>query len=295
MGRILDLSGKNAFVTGVSDDGGFAWAIAKSLQAAGANVYLVCHPRVLGIVERFSSRDKYASSRQLPYGASGEFSPKGLIPCDVEFDTLEDIPPAQRGAKGYVNNDVSISGAMEAYDKLSGDGGIDILIHSVAFSSEIQRSHLEVSRKAYLQAISISSYSLVGLVRAALPRMKERGASVIGLSYLASQRVTPGYGGGMATAKAALECDARALAWFAGESGVRVNIVSPGAFASRAAKSIGSIDKMIEATAERSPLRRSIEAEEVADTCIFLSSALARGITGDVIYVDAGVHAMNAV
>ena len=120
-------------------------------------------------------------------------------------------------------------------------------------------------------------------------------AAVVGLSYLASQRVTPGYGGGMATAKAALECDARALAHFAGEHGVRVNIVSPGAYASRAAKSIGAIDQMIEASAARSPLRRPIDADEVADACLFMVSPLARGITGDILHVDAGVHAMNAV
>lgn len=295
MGHILDLTGKNAFVTGVSDDGGFAWAIAKGLQAAGANVYLACHPRVLGIVERFVTKDKYKASRALPYGVEGELTPRGLIGCDVEFDTAEDIPSALRDAKGYVGCDVSIEGAMKEYDQLSEGSGIDILIHSVAFSSEITKPHIEVSRNAYLQAVSISSYSLVGLVRAALPRMKNRDASVIGLSYLASQRITPGYGGGMATAKAALECDARALAWFAGEHGVRVNIVSPGAFASRAAKSIGSIDKMVDESAKLSPLHRPIEAIDVANTCLFLSSSLARTITGDILYVDGGLHAMNLI
>ncbi|MEL6183859.1 MAG: SDR family oxidoreductase [Myxococcota bacterium] len=290
-----DLTGKNAFVTGVSDDGGFAWAIAKALQAAGAKVYLACHPRVLGIVERFVTRDKYADSRKLPHGVEGELAPVGLIPCDVEFDTLADIPEDRREGKGYKGLDPSIEGAFARFDELSGGGGVDILLHSVAFSPEIQRPHLDVSRQAYLQAMSISSYSLVGLVRAALPRMKGRNASVIGLSYLASQRVTPGYGGGMAAAKAALECDARILAYFAGEHGVRVNIVSPGAYASRAAKSIGAIGDMIEQSAERSPLRRAIDAEEVADACLFLASPMARGISGDVLYVDAGFHAMSAL
>lgn len=292
---ILDLKGRSALVTGVSDDGGFAWAIAKALQAAGADVYLACHPRVLGIVERFLTREKYAASRALPHGQSGELAPKGLIPCDVEFDTAADVPEDRRGAKGYQGHDTSISGALLRYDTLSGGAGLDILIHSVAFSPEIQTGHLEVSRSAYLQAVSISSYSLVSLVRTALPRMRGRGASVVGLSYLASQRATPGYGGGMSTAKAALESDARNLAWFAGEAGVRVNILSPGAFASRAAKSIGNIDDMIDASARLSPLRRSIDAEEVADACLFLCSPLARGVTGDVLYVDAGFHAMNVI
>ncbi len=292
---ILDLSGKRAFVTGVSDDGGFAWAIAKALQAAGADVYLACHPRVLSIVGRFLSGPKYAESRALPYGVSGELAPKGLIACDVLYDRAEDIPEELQTAKGYAGVDASVEGAFRAYDELIGGEGLDILIHSVAFSPEIQRPHIDVSRQAYLQAMSASSYSLVALVRTALPRMVGRDGAVVGLSYLASQRATPGYGGGMASAKAALECDARSLAWFAGEHGVRVNIVSPGAFASRAAKSIGSIDEMIARSAERSPLRRPIDASEVADASLFLCSPLARGITGDIVFVDAGFHAMNAV
>lgn len=292
---ILDLSGKNAFVTGVSDDGGFAWAIAKSLAAAGANIYLACHPRVVGIVERFATKDKYVESRKLPYGVDGELDVKAIIPCDVEFDTLEDIPEDRREGKGYKGIDPSIAGAFARFDELTGSGGVDILLHSVAFSPEIQKAHLDVSRGAYLQAMSISSYSLVALTREALPRMKGRDASVVGLSYLASQRVTPGYGGGMASAKAALECDARALAWFAGEHGVRVNIVSPGAFPSRAAKSIGAIDEMVTRSAERSPLRRAIDADEVADACLFMCSPMARGISGDVMFVDAGYHAMSAI
>ena len=291
---ILDLSNKNAFVTGVSDDGGFAWAIAKSLQAAGANVYLAVHPRVAGIVERFCTRDKYNESRKLPYGVEGLFTPKAIIPCDVEFDTAEDIPADRANVKGY-GEDSSIEGALKLYDQHSNGAGIDILLHAVAFSPEIQKPHLEVSRKAYLSAVSISSYSLVGLTRAALPRMKDRNASVVGLSYLASQRVTPGYGGGMSSAKAALECDAKSLAWFVGEHGVRVNIVSPGPFASRAAKSIGAIQDMISAATPKSPLRRPITAEEVADACLFFFSPLSRAVTGDVLYVDAGFHSMSAL
>lgn len=249
----------------------------------------------MGIVERFVTKDKYAESRKLPYGVAGELAPKGLIPCDVEFDRLDDIPQDRRDGKGYAGLDPSIAGAFATFDQLSGGAGLDILIHAVAFSPEIQKPHLEVSRQAYLQALSVSSYSLVGLVRPALSRMRGRNASVIGLSYIAATRVTPGYGGGMASAKAALEADARALAWFAGEHGVRVNIVSPGAYASRAAKSIGAIDDMISASAERSPLRRAIDADEVADTCLFLASPLARGITGDTVFVDAGFHCMSAL
>lgn len=289
----LDLSGKNAFVTGVADDAGFAWDIAKSLQAAGADVYLASHPRVVSIVERFIERDKYADSRKLPYGVEGELKPKALFGCDVEFDTADAIPEDRRAQKGY-DGDVSIAGAMAKFQELSGGGSLDILIHSVAFSPEIQNSHLETSRNAYLTAQSISAYSLVALTRAALPMMKD-GASVVGLTYLASTRVTPGYGGGMASAKAALECDARALSWFAGERGVRVNLVSAGPYASRAARSIGAITDMIDAAKERSPLRRSITGQDVADTTLFLCSPLAGAITGEIVHVDCGFHAMSAI
>lgn len=288
----LDLTNKNAFVTGVADDGGFGWAIAKALQAAGANVYLASHPRVLGIVQRFLDRDKYAESRKLPYGVEGELAPMGLIGCDVEFDTDADVPDDRRGMKGYRDADVSIEGAFKKYTELSKGASLDIVIHSVAFSPEIQNTHLETSRAAYLQAHSVSSYSLIAMTRAALPMMNE-GGSVVGLTYLAANRATPGYGGGMAAAKASLECDSRILAWYTGEKGVRMNLVSPGAFPSRAARSIGDMDEMVKATAEHSPLRRPITAQDVADTTLFLCSDLSRAISGEVIYVDAGFHAMS--
>lgn len=290
----LDLSSKNAFVTGVADDVGFAWSIAKSLQAAGATVYLASHPRVVGIVERFLQRDKYAESRQLPHGVEGEFKPAGLVACDVEYDTANDIPEEKKSAKGYGEADVSIEGAFNEYRRLSNDAPLDIVIHSVAFSPEIQTQHLDVSRQAYLTAQSISAYSLVALTRAALPLMKDRDGSVVGLTYLASQRVTPTYGGGMASAKAALEQDARSLAWYAGEHGVRVNLVSPGPYASRAARSIGDMDEMVERVRARSPLRQAISAQDVADATVFLCSGLASRITGACLYVDAGFNVMNA-
>ena len=142
--------------------------------------------------------------------------------------------------------------------------------------------------------MSISSYSLVALSRAALPLMKGKNASVIGLSYLAGQRVVPYYGGGMATAKAALESDARNLSWFLGEEGHRVNIVSPGPFGSRAARSIGDIDAAVEHAAAHSPLRRAIDRDDVANTVLFLASPLSSAITGSCIFVDAGYHIMAA-
>ncbi|MBK8014314.1 MAG: SDR family oxidoreductase [Deltaproteobacteria bacterium] len=291
----LNLQGRNALVTGVADDGGFGWAIAKALKAAGARVYLASHPRVVGIVERILRRGQNAEARALPYGLEGEFQPDGLFGCDVEYDRFEDIPEEKRSTKAYKEGDVSIAGAMAQYQALSEGAPLDILIHAVAFSPEIQKNHLETSRSAYLTAQSVSAYSLVAMTRAALPLMQGRNASVVGLTYVAATRMTPGYGGGMASAKAALECDARALAWFAGEHGVRVNLVSAGPFPSRAARSIGDIQAMVDHTAARSPLRRPITAEEVADATLFLCSPLSSGVTGSILFVDAGFHVMNAL
>lgn len=287
----LDLSGKVAFVTGVADNVGFGWHIAKALQAAGAEVVLGVHPRVRKIVQNFLTRDKYAESRALPFDVAGEFSPKAVLGCDASYDTWDDVPDEVRAQKGYTDGDVSISGSAEALKELV--PGVDIIIHSMAFSPEIAKPHVEVSRSAYLTAMGVSSYSLIALSRAMLPLMNGRQGSVIGLSYMASERVVPFYGGGMATAKAALECDARFLSWFLGEEGHRVNIVSPGPYASRAAKSIGEIDTMIDETAQRSPLRRAIDADDVANTTLFLCSDLAKNVTGTCLYVDAGYHAMG--
>jgi enoyl-[acyl-carrier protein] reductase I len=269
----IDLTGKVALVTGVADDVGFGWHIAKALQAAGAELILLSHPRVVSIVERFLTRDKSAAERQLPFGVGGELKPKALIGCDVGADTLADIPESQRGDKGYDGKDVSIEGAFKAVAELT--------------------PHVDVSRAAYLTAQSISSYSLVAMARAAKPLMTGRNGSVVGLSYMASERAVPFYGGGMSSAKASLESDARLLAWFLGEEGHRMNIVSAGPYASRAAKSIGDIGTMIDTTAERSPLRRAIDADDVANAVLFLSSALAKNVTGTTMYVDAGFHAMG--
>lgn len=286
----LNLSGKVAFVTGVADDVGFAWHIATALQAAGADIILGTHPRVLGIVERILVRPQNAESRKLPFGVAGEFKPKALLACDVSLDTAADITAAQREVKGY-DGDVSIAGCVEKVKAITPH--VDILIHSVAFSPEVQKTHLETSRGAYMTAMTVSSYSLIAMARAFAPLMKGRGGSVVALSYLAGERVVPFYGGGMASAKAALECDARTLSWFLGEEGHRVNVVSAGPYASRAAKSIGDIGVMIDETAKRSPLRRSIEAEDVANAAVFLCSDLARNVTGECLHVDAGYHAMG--
>src|SRR5205823_10303222 len=148
-------------------------------------------------------------------------------------------------------------------------------------------------RSGYLTAISVSAYSLTSMVQRLGPLMRDHG-SFLSLTYMASERVIPGYGGGMSSAKAALESDTRTLAFEAGRKfGVRVNTISAGPYASRAASAIGIIEKMVEYCADNSPLPEPLQAEEVGNAAAFLSSPLAAGITGTVVYVDKGYHSMG--
>ncbi len=289
----INLTGKVALVTGVGDNVGFAWFIAKTLQAAGARLILAVHPRMMTIVQNFLERDGDAESRVLPYGA-GTLQVEKMIACDVSYDTLDDVDQKTREDRRYVKHgDYSIQGLMAGVKEVT--DSVDILIHSIAFSPEIKNKALDTSRKAYLTALSVSSYSLTGLLRAALPLMENRpdGACAVGLTYIGGDRVVPHYGGGMSTAKAALQIDAMQLASNLGPKKIRVNLISAGPYASRAARAIGEIQKMIDYAAERSPLQRPIQAEEVANATAFLCSPLASAITGEVLYVDCGYNVMG--
>lgn len=289
----LDLSGKLALVTGVGDNVGFAWYIAKALQAAGARLVFACHPRLMGIVENILARDADADTRVLPFGA-GNLNVEKVVACDVGFDTMDDVDEKTRGDKRYAKHgDYSIKGMIDIVAKQF--NAVDIMVHSIAFSPEIKNAAVDTSRKAYLTALGISAYSLTALLKAATPLMENRpgGAAAIGLTYIGGDRVVPHYGGGMSTAKAALQIDAKQLASNLGPKKIRVNLISAGPYASRAARAIGDIDKMISYAAERSPLQRGIEPEEVANAAAFLCSPLASGITGEVLYVDCGYNVMG--
>jgi enoyl-[acyl-carrier protein] reductase I len=292
----LNLSGKVALVAGVGDDRGFAWHIAKALNAAGARMVFGTHPRLVNVVETILERDMDAPSRALPFGA-GELKVEKVIACDVAYDTMDDVDPETRNEKRFGKlveryGDFSIKGLA---DKMQEFGGVDILVHSIAFSPEIKNKAIDTSRKAYLTALSISAYSLTAMLRALQPLMENRegGASAVGLSYLGGDRVVPHYGGGMSTAKAALQIDAKQLASNLGPKNIRVNIVSAGPYASRAASAIGDIDDMINYAAQRSPLPRAITPEEVGTATAFLCSPLASAITGHVLYVDCGYNTMG--
>jgi enoyl-[acyl-carrier protein] reductase I len=291
----INLANKVALVTGVGDNMSFAWHISKALQAAGGRLIFASHPRMVNIVNNLLETDKPddVKARELPYGA-GSLKPEMVVACDVSYDTMDDVDEKTRNDKRWSKHgDFTIKGMIEQVGPKF--GGIDILLHSVAFSAEIKNKAVDTSRKGYLQALSISAYSLTALARACVPLMENRpeGASIVGLSYLGGDRIVPHYGGGMSTAKAALQIDAKQLAHNLGSKNIRVNIISAGPYASRAASAIGDIDHMISYAAERSPLPRGIRPEEVANAAVFLCSPLASAITAHVLYVDCGYNAMG--
>lgn len=288
----IDLSGKRAFVAGVADDGGFGFAIAKALAEAGASVCLGTWPPAFGIFKTMLERGKFDESLVMSDGTRLSF--ERIYPMDADFDTLADMPADVRESKRYRDvGDCSIQGVADALARDFGDKPLDIVVHSLANGPEVKRPLLETSRKGYLGAIGASAYSYTSLVQR-LGGMVRPGGSFLALTYMASERVVPGYGGGMSSAKAALESDVRVLAYEAGRArGLRVNAISAGPWASRAASAIGFIHTMIEYCKTHSPLPEAIEAREVGDTAAFLASPLASGITGATIYVDKGYHAMG--
>jgi len=288
----IDLSGKRALVAGVSDDAGFGFAIAKALAEAGASVCLGSWPPALGIFTKLLERGKIEESLRLADGRRLEF--ERIYPLDAAFDTMAEVPAEILENKRYrEQGDFTIQGLTDRLRQDFGEQGLDLVVHSLANAPEVRSPLVDTSRQGYLAAVSVSAYSNIALVRSLAPLMREGGA-FLSLTYMAGERVIPGYGGGMSSAKAALEADTRTLAFEAGRRwGVRVNAISAGPWASRAATAIGFIQMMITYTSANSPLPRAIEATDVGSTAAFLLSPLARAITGSVVYVDNGYHAMG--
>ncbi|HYR20742.1 MAG TPA: enoyl-[acyl-carrier-protein] reductase [Myxococcales bacterium] len=288
----IDLSGKRALVAGVADDGGFGFAIAKAMAEAGASICVGTWPPALNIFENLIRRGKMDESRRLVGGKMLEF--ERIYPLDAAYDRFEDAPEDVRANKRYVERgDFSIAGLAAQLVKDFGEKPIDILVHSLANGPEVKKPLLETSRAGYLAAVSVSAYSLVGLLARLGPLLRPDGA-VVSLTYMASERVVPGYGGGMSSAKAALESDTRTLAFEAGRKyGLRVNTISAGPYASRAASAIGLIDEMVKYYAQNAPLPQELSAAEVGNAAAFLCSPLASGITGTTVYVDKGYHSMG--
>ena len=288
----INLSGKRALVAGVADDNGFGWAIAKALATAGATVCVATWPPALNIFLNLIERGKIDESRQMPDGSLLTF--ERIYPLDAVYDSLEQAPADVRENKRYKElGDFSIDGLVQRMTADFGAQPLDIVVHSLANGPEVKKPLLEVSRNGYLAAISASAYSMVSMVQRLGPLMRS-GGSFNSLTYMASERAIPGYGGGMSSAKAALESDTRLLSFEAGRKwGARVNTISAGPLASRAASAIGIIEKMVAYCASNSPLPERVAAEDVGHTAAFLASDLAKGITGTTVYVDKGYHSMG--
>ncbi len=257
---MLNLTGKNALVTGIANNKSIAWGIAQQLHAAGANLGVTYLPDEKG---RF---EKKVSELVEP------LQPSLFLPCDVQ-------------------NEVQL---QETFDTIKDKWGkLDILIHCLAFASKdaLSGDFSSVSRQDYTQAIEVSAYSLVSMSRAAKPLMTE-GGSIVTLTYLGGVRVIPNYNT-MGIAKAALEMNVRYLAFEMGSQNVRVNGISAGPIRTLASSAVGGILDMIHHVEEVAPLRRTVTQAEVGNTAAFLCSDLATGITGQILYVDAGYEIMG--
>lgn len=254
------LDGKTALIVGVANKRSIAWAIAQQLSDAGARCAFT-----------FQSERLKDDVRKL---AATLPNPGPVLPLDVQDDA---------------QLDAAVSGAAE------GLGGIDILVHAVAYAraEDLSGRFVDTDKEGFELALDISAYSLSALAKRVEPHMTARGGgSIMALSYIAAERAVPGYNV-MGVAKSTLESIVRYLAWDLGDTGIRVNAISAGPVRTLAARSIPGFMDMADKAAARSPLRRSITAEEVAGAALFLASPLSSGVTGHVLYVDAGYHAIG--
>ncbi|KAM7524589.1 hypothetical protein LguiA_014491 [Lonicera macranthoides] len=295
-GLPIDLRGKRAFIAGIADDNGYGWAIAKSLAAAGAEILVGTWVPALNIFETSLRRGKFDESRVLPDGSLMEITK--VYPLDAVFDSPEDVPEDIKANKRYAGS--SKWTVKEVAESVKEDfGSIDILQTTVGDIQEwIPCSHLCIKlflcffTQAFRSNNESRHVSLQNLI--VFSSFHLFSGATISLTYIASERIIPGYGGGMSSAKAALESDTKVLAFEAGRKHkIRVNTISAGPLRSRAAKAIGFIDMMIDYSSENAPLQKELSAEEVGNAAAFLASPLASAITGAVLYVDNGLNAMG--
>jgi len=287
-----------AFVAGVADSTGYGWAICKALAEAGATVTVGTWPPVLGIFEKSLRTGKFDEDMVLSDGRMMEIAK--VYPLDAVFDEPDDVPEDVRSNKRYAGLDgYTIS---EVADAIAADyGKIDILVHSLANGPEVTKPLLETSRRGHLAASSASAFSMVSLVQKFGPIMNA-GGSVLSLTYIAAEKVIPGYGGGMSSAKAGLESDTKVLAWEAGRQyGLRVNTISAGPLKSRAAAAINKsgpkpfIEIVIDYCKNNAPLNKDLTSDDIGSSAAFLCSDMAGAVTGVTLYVDNGMHAMGMV
>jgi len=292
-----DLTGKVAFIAGVGDSSGYGWAIAKALADKGATIIVGTWPPILKIFQMGLKRGSFDDDSITASG--GKMEIEKVYPLDAVFDTPEDIPDEIKENKRYKGLDgYTISEVAKAVE--ADYGKIDILVHSLANGPEVTKPLLETSRKGYLAASSASAYSFVSLVQHFGPIMNE-GSSALSLTYIASEKVIPGYGGGMSSAKAQLESDTRTLAFEAGRKfQMRVNTISAGPLKSRAATAIGKeagkksfIEYAVDYSIANAPMAQDLYSDDVGNSGLFLCSPMARSVTGVTLYVDNGLHAMG--
>ena len=252
------MTGRTGLVIGIANERSYAWHIAQSLKDNGARCLYTHLPsesmerRVRGAVKALGEEDPWLR----PLEATDEAQMAEVFQAAAEENS----------------------------------GRLDFLVHSIAFADKtyLQPGNFHTTPKdVYLQAIEISAYTLVSMARAVRPYMSEHGGSIIALSYYGAEKVIPGYNV-MGVAKAALESTSMYLAAELGREKIRVNVISGGPLKTLSAMGVGGFSKMLDICAERAPLGRTIEGKEVGDTAMWLLSDLSSGVTGQVIYVDAG-------
>jgi enoyl-[acyl-carrier protein] reductase I len=251
------LKDKNTLVLGLANRWSLAYAIAKAFRREGANLLLT-----------------YQGDRQKDtvMELAEELGASRVLPCDV----------TQEADLRHLSEILLAEGDT-----------LDAVVHSIAFANreDLARPFLETSREGFLLAHEVSCYSLVAVARAVAPAMSEGGA-IMTLTYLGSQRVITNYNV-MGVAKAALEASVRYLASELGEKNIRVNAISAGPVKTASARGISGFSGILDQVAAKAPLKRNTDPAEVADTAVFLASSLGRGVTGNVLYVDAGYQIMG--
>jgi enoyl-[acyl-carrier protein] reductase I len=256
---MADLSGKVGLIVGVANKRSLSWAIAQAAAQAGATLVLTYQGR---FEEHVAELADLLTPRPL------------VLPLDVQNDSEIDLVFARIRQE---------------------HGALDFLVHGVAFANrdDITNPFIQTSRDGFRLALDISAYSLIALARGAKPLMDTRGGgSIVTLTYLGSTRVFPNYNV-MGVAKAALESSVRYLAADLGPANIRVNAISAGPIKTLAAAGIGGFSNILGVVRDKAPLRRTIDATEVADAALFLLGASGRGVTGEVLMVDSGYHVLG--
>lgn len=256
---MADLTGKFGLIVGVANKRSISWAIAQAAVAAGARIALT-----------YPSERLEENVREL----AATLDHPLVVPCDV-------------------TSDQQIADLAATVDREF--GGLDFLVHGAAFApkAELENPFVDTSREGFRIALDVSAYSLIGLTRAVVPLMAKRGGgSVLTLTYLGSERAFTNYNV-MGVAKAALESSVRYLAADLGPQNIRVNAISAGAIKTLAAAGISGFSSMLQVYRDRAPLRRGVDQSEVGDAALFLLSQASRAITGEILMVDAGFHAVG--